>query len=193
MQGGRKGNRAIRIGLSPINQAKESQSGPPRGRWELEGAGGVLTYAGCVEGLQAGCQGVQGWGTMGRGAWGRPWLVHREGMAVSPVGMGVGGDRRGHREPRGIRSWPKAAQTPSAYSSSHPTPLPVASSPSSSARSPDPMAGCPPSLLAPPQRTVLCLHPRDLQERRRGAGRDERTEGGRDGHGEVKGEGAGVN
>lgn len=37
-----------------------------------KGAGGVLTYAGCVEGLQA----VQGWGTMGRGAGGRPWLVH---------------------------------------------------------------------------------------------------------------------
>lgn len=44
------------------------------------------------------------------------------------------------------------------------------------------MAGGPPSLLAPPQRTVLCLHPRDLQERGRGggAGRDERMEGGRD-------------
>lgn len=71
-----KGNRLIRIGLSPISQAKESQSGPPKGRWEVEGAGGVLTYAGCVEGLQACCQGVQGWGTMGHGAGGRSWLVH---------------------------------------------------------------------------------------------------------------------
>lgn len=71
-----KGNREIRIGLSPIKMAKESQSGPPKGRWEVEGAAGVLTYAGCVEGLQAGCQGVQDWGTMGRGAGGRPWLVH---------------------------------------------------------------------------------------------------------------------
>lgn len=78
MQGKRKskGIREVRIGLPLISRAKESQSGPPKGSWEIEGAGGVLTYAVCVEGLQAGCQGVQGWGTMGRGAGGRPWLVH---------------------------------------------------------------------------------------------------------------------
>lgn len=68
-----KRNREIRIGRSPINQGHQKEGG----KWEVEmGLGGVLTYTGCVEGLQAGCQGVQGWGTMGRGAGGRPWLVH---------------------------------------------------------------------------------------------------------------------
>jgi len=40
MRGGikSKGNREIRIG--PINQAKESQSWPPKGRWEVEGGPG---------------------------------------------------------------------------------------------------------------------------------------------------------
>lgn len=170
-------NREIRIGLSPINKTKRSQSGPSKRRWGVEGSAGFLTYTWCVEWLQAGCQGVQGWGTMGRGVGGRPWLVHWEGLAVPPVRMGVGGDWGGHWEPRGIRSWPKPTHTYSTYYSSHHTPLPMASAPTSSTRAPYPMAGCPPSLLAAPQRTVLCLHPRDLQERRKGAGRDGRMKG----------------
>jgi len=67
--------------------ATERKVGGRRGA----GGGGVLTYAGCVEGLQAGCQGVQDWGAMGRGAGARPWLVHGEGLAVPSVGVGVGG------------------------------------------------------------------------------------------------------
>lgn len=93
--------REVGAGLPPpVNQAGESQSGPP----ERRGAGGVLTYAVCGEGRQAACQGVQGWGAVGRGVGGRPRLVHGEGLAVPPVGVGVGGDRGGHREARGLRS-----------------------------------------------------------------------------------------
>lgn len=109
---------------------------------------------------------------MGRGAGGRTRLVHGEGLAVPPVGVGVGDGRGGHRQPWGVRPCPEPTHAPCAYSSPHPAPMPVAAAPSSAAGSPYPMASWPPSLLAPPQRTVLCLHPRDLQERRKGSGEE---------------------
>lgn len=126
---------------------------------------------------------------MCRGARGCPWLIHWEGLAVSP-GMGVGGVWR-WQQPWRICSWPKYTQNSSTYFSSHSNPLPLAFSSSSATKFPDTMASYPPSLLVTLQCTVRCLRPCDLQERRRGVGRMRIwREGGR---GKIKGEGVGVN
>lgn len=127
----------------------------------------VLTYGGCcVEGLQAGSQGLQDWGAVRRGAWGGARLVHGDGLALPAVGVGEwvgrgggGGGGCGQRQ----RVLAEPSQEPCLAPTQHPSgPAPLPMTPTSDPS--HPTADGPPSRLTPPQQAVLCLRPGDLQE-----------------------------